>query len=244
MSQTTHNVVRSKQDRMTAVQTAINKTKMTTALVWNPWPGVMEQGVTTEAIKSPAKSGQVPEIIGEGQTLGDFMSPVLISFGSTLGLGGPVTQNTFDEARKRAKARYVTMGRTFYKEFASGNCTLFACAIIGMLSEQPKLLGPGVKVELLNLLNTEGGGGHAYVVVGRAAGDVNDVDTYGPDCFFVDQWYARQQGTQPGVQGVKDATPGNGVNPFWDATFDRFIREATTRVMLTFTSDELPQLRF
>ncbi|MEU9889706.1 hypothetical protein [Sphaerisporangium sp. NPDC051011] len=243
MSENTHIVVRSKNDQMSAVHIAINKTKMATAKVWNPWTSVCESGVNIDSIKTAAGGGQVPEIIRDEQTISDIKPVVLRSLGSDLGFNEPVNQSTFEEARKRARNKYVSVGRANYRSLASGNCTLFACCVIGMLAAQPALLGPGVKVELLNLVDTEGGSGHAYVVVGRAEGDVKDIGGYGPDCFFIDQWYARQRRTDPGIRGVKDATQGVEGNPFWDPAFVPFISHNTTpRLMLTFTSDELSKL--
>ncbi|GAA4200853.1 hypothetical protein GCM10022252_54690 [Streptosporangium oxazolinicum] len=241
MSQSTH--ATPKQIRMAAVQAAIAKTKMTTAKLWNPWPDVVDDTVDIKTLKAVAGGGNVPEIIPDGRRFSDLKPTHLTTLGTEAGLGGPVTQGTFDEARQKIKSKYVATGRANYRELANANCTLFACCVIGMLAAQPKLLGSGVKVELLNLLDTTGGGGHAYVVVGRAEGDVGDIETYGPDCFFIDQWYARHKSGTPGVQGVKDAIPGESPNPFWDPGFHTFVSEGTSpAVKLTFTSDELSKL--
>lgn len=241
MSQSTHTTP--KQARMAAVQTAIGKTKMTTAKLWNPWPQLLDDDVVIKRLEVAAGGGNVPEIIPDGQRFSDLKPVRLSVIGREAGLGGPVTESTFAEAREKIKSKYVATGRANYRGLASANCTLFACCVIGMLADQPKLLGSGVKVELINFRDTTGGAGHAYVVVGRAEGDVGDIKTYGSDCFFVDQWYARHKSGTPGVQGVKDAVPGESPNPFWDLDFYAFMSDETSPVVkLTFTSDELPKL--
>ncbi|GII78070.1 hypothetical protein Sru01_30520 [Sphaerisporangium rufum] len=232
-----------KQTRMSAVQAAITNTKMAGAKLWNAWPQLIETGVKQAERSAPAGGGNVPEIIPDGRSFDQIKKVHLRTLGDAAGLGGPVTAGNLAEARRRLRDQYVAAGRANYKGLLGGNCTLFACCVIGMLADQPDLLGKGVKVEVLNLLDTTGGSGHAYVVVGRADGDVKDIKTYGPDCFFVDQWYARHRGTEPGVLAVKDATPGEKGNRFWDFDFYAFIDDATIPALrLAFTSDELPGL--
>ncbi|MCW2882030.1 MAG: hypothetical protein JWQ95_6130 [Sphaerisporangium sp.] len=241
MSETTH--ASPKQVRMSAVQAAIAKTKMATAKLWNPWPQVLGDDVDIRTLKVAAGGGSVPEIIPDGQRFSELKAVHLARMGTEAGLGEPVTEATFSEAREKLRHKYVATGRANYRGLVSANCTLFACCVIGMLADQPKLLGSGVKVELLNFLDTTGGGGHAYVVVGRAEGDVKKIGSYGPDCFFIDQWYARHQSSALGARGVKDATPGQESNPFWDLDFYAFMDDETFPVVkLTFTSDDLLKL--
>ncbi|MEV8637427.1 hypothetical protein AB0395_37885 [Streptosporangium sp. NPDC051023] len=245
MSENTHGTADRKQARMAAVQAALGRTQMTTAKLWNPWTHVVEDGVDIKELQAPARRGEVPDIILDGQKFSDLKAVHLGPLGEAAGLGGPVTEATFDRARTELKKRYVAAGRAKYKTLASANCTLFACCVIGMFADQPELLGPGVKVELVNILDKTGGQGHAYVLVGRASGDVAQVGRYGTSCFFVDQWYARQQGSRPGTDGVKDATSihGDGKSPFWDLDYIGFITDETVpAIRLTFTSDELAAL--
>ncbi|MEO3808258.1 hypothetical protein ABGB17_04580 [Sphaerisporangium sp. B11E5] len=234
-----------KQQRMAAVTAAVGKTSMVTAKVWNPWDHVMETGVTTAELQANAVRGLVPDIIHDSDTFASI-KPVLRShYGAEAGLDGPLTEANFAEAKAALRKKYVRAGCRQYKNLPSGNCTLFACCVIGMLADQPDLLGPGVKVELVNLVDRKGGEGHAYVMVNRAPGDVKVAKSHGPDCFFVDIWYARQQRTVPGTNAVKDITPvDTSANPFWDFDFSAFIDEPENvpAVRLSFMSDELPKL--
>ncbi|WP_449064534.1 hypothetical protein [Planomonospora algeriensis] len=245
MSQGTHGTADPKQVRMAAVQAALDQTPMTTARLWNPWPQVVDDSLDIKALQAPARRGEVPDIIADGTTFATLKPVHRAPLGQAAGLDGPVTEATFDQARAELKRRYVAAGRAKYRTLTDGNCTLLACCVIGMLADRPELLGPGVTVELVNIVDTTGGHGHAYVVIGRASGDVGKIGGYGPECFFVDPWYARQQAAPPGTRAVKDATSiyGDGTSPFWDLDFIAFIDDDTTPVVrLTFTSDELAKL--
>jgi hypothetical protein len=233
-----------KQQRMAAVHQAIGNTTMPTAKVWNAWKRLLEDGVDIKTLEAVAKVGTVPNIIPDGRQFAAIKPVQLSRLGAEAGLDGPVTANTFGQAKLTLKNKYVRAGRAQYSTLDSGNCTLFACCVIGMLADQPRLLGPGVKVELVNIVDTTGGGGHAFVVVGRADGDINTLKSYGPDCFFIDVWYARQQLTDPGIRAVKDIVVHDSANnPFWDLNFFAFMDDENTfTVLLTFTSDELPTL--
>lgn len=230
-----------KAQRMTAVQEAIAKTAMPAARLWNPWPSVLEPGVNIATLKAAAGGGKVTEIIPDSVTIDQIPGVRRILLGTVAKLGGKLDAGNIGEARNRLKKQYVQTGMANYADLASGNCTLFACCVIGMLAHQPAILGPGVKVELFNLDDGDGNG-HAYVVVGRAGADVAQPESYGPDCFFIDQWYARHRATPPGVIPVKDpaAVPDS---TFSDPEFFKFIFSAAAiRPMLAFTSDQLPQL--
>ncbi|GAA3080973.1 hypothetical protein [Streptosporangium carneum] len=245
MSENTHGTVNLKQTQMAAVQAALDMTPLATAKVWNPWRHVVDSSLDVADLEAPAKRGEVPDIIADGKTFADLKAVQLGNLGAAAGLDGPVTGATFERARVELRKRYVAAGRAKYQTATSANCTLFACCVIGMFADRPDLLGPGVTVELVNILATVGGQGHAYVLVGRAPGDLHKIGTYGPSCFFVDQWYARQQAVKPGTNGVKDATSihGDGTSPFWDLDFVGFITDDTKlAVRLTFTSDELAEL--
>ncbi|MFC6085893.1 hypothetical protein [Sphaerisporangium aureirubrum] len=233
-----------KQQRMAAVHAAIAATTMPRALVWNPWKHVAEDGVDLLALSAPAQRGTVPDTIPDNREFSAIKAVQLSQLGAEAGYDGPVTEHTFADAKQRLRSKYVAAGRARYANLASGNCTLFACCVIGMLADQPRLLGPGVRVELFNLADTTGGGGHAYVVIGRADGDFRNLKTYGPDSFFVDVWYARQQLSSPGVNAVKDIVlHDTSNNPFWDLNFYSFMDDDNTFLLKhTFTSDELATL--
>lgn len=232
-----------KQLRMAAVQEALKRTKMVTAKVWNPWPdGVADKDVDLAAITAPVGSSSVPEVLPDNQVFSELKRAQLISLGAAAGLGGAVTAENLAEAKKALRKKYVQVGRANYRSLESANCTLFACCVIGMLADQPNLLGRDVKVELLNLPDL-GGGGHAYVVVGRADGDYKNLKTYGQDCFVIDIWYARQQSKAPGTSPVKDLSPDSD-SPFWDLNFYAFLDDGYNFLhKYTFVSQELAELR-
>jgi hypothetical protein len=230
-----------KAQRMIAVREAIAKTAMPAAGLWNPWPSIVETGVSIDKLKAAAGGGKVPEVIPDGVTIDQIPTVRRILLGGVAKLGGAVTGDNIGEARSRLAKLYVQTGMANYAGLASGNCTLFACCVIGMLARQPAVLGPGVKVELFNLDDGDGNG-HAYVVVGRAGADVAKPEGYGPDCFFIDQWYARHRATQPGVIPVKDPAATQD-STFHDPEFFQFIFSAAAiRPVLAFTSDQLPKL--
>ncbi|MBN6056814.1 hypothetical protein JYK22_33110, partial [Nonomuraea sp. RK-328] len=235
-------------ERMQNVQAAIEKTKMATAKLWNPWETVVEVGVDINKIKTPAGGGQVPETIPLGRTFADYGGVKLKLLAKSVDVETPTEQNFADIALK-LKDKYVEVGRTNYRALTGANCTLFACCVIGMLANEPQLLGKGVKVELFSLIESTGASGHAYVVVGRADCDPQDVDNYGPDCFFIDVWYARQRRTEPGIRAVKAATQDNAAG-FWDEHFIKDLIKSeglrakgikvTLVPKLLFTSGDLP----
>ncbi|TMR90587.1 hypothetical protein [Nonomuraea basaltis] len=249
MTETTHSGS-TRVERMKRVQEAIDKTGMASALLWNPWKGLMENADDLDEIKTPAGGGQVPEIIPIGKTYQDYAHSAVSRTKVTVAAKVDVlTPQNFDQVVIKLKDRYVEVGRTNFADLKSANCTLFACCVIGMLATTPQLLGPGVRVELFSLVESTGGAGHAYVVVGRADCEVKDVDAYGADCFFIDVWYARHRCTTPGTFSVKPATP-DGAGQFWDEFFLReCIKNETAKAKgvkitfvpkLSFTSDDLP----
>ncbi|NUW32998.1 hypothetical protein HTZ77_16365 [Nonomuraea sp. SMC257] len=247
MSESPSHSANPRMERMQRVQTAIEKTRMATAKLWNPWETVVEKGVEINKIKAPAGGGQVPETIPPSRAFTDYGSLKLRLLAKSVDIDTPTAQNFADIALK-LKDKYVEVGRTNYRTLDSANCTLFACCVLGMLADDSRLLGKGVKVELFNLVESTGASGHAYVVVGRADGDPQDVDSYGHDCFFIDVWYARQRRTEPGTRSVKAATPDDAAG-FWDETFIKDLikseglrkKGVTVNLVpkLLFTSDDL-----
>jgi hypothetical protein len=122
------------------------------------------------------------------------------------------------------------------KDFPSGVCTMFACAALGHLARNPDLLDPGSVVELFKYEGDQGG--HAFIVVNRA-GTPDDVDSWGPQCYVIDPWYARHRITPPGTNAVKDMTAGTA---FHDPAFVAFLKDANSRaVQVTFPHMQLIQ---
>jgi hypothetical protein len=226
---------------MAAVQLAIVKTKMPVAKLWNVWSSVLEGGVDVSALKTAAGGGKVTEVIPDSVTIDQIPNVRRILLGSVAKLGGPVTASNIGEARERLKKQYVQTGMANFAALPSGNCTLFACCVIGMLARQPDVLGPGVKVELFNIDDGDGNG-HAFIVVGRTGNAIAQATDYGLDCFFIDVWYARHRATAPGVIPVKDPTATTGSTLDDPAFFQFIFSAAAIRPVLAFTSDELPKL--
>jgi hypothetical protein len=123
---------------------------------------------------------------------------------------------------------YIRDGRAKLKNQAFyGVCNDFAWAVTSLLvatkypapfSKQPALLPNGTRVEVYGIVGTQEAK-HMFTVVGRAAdSDPGKYQTWGPDCFVVDQWYALQTGTLP----VKRLSAGPCYDPafiqWWDST--------------------------
>jgi hypothetical protein len=226
---------------MDAIQGAIDKTGLATAKVWNPWNSVLDEQVSTKEVVASVGSSAVPDVISDSRQFASLRGVEKTAFGTAAQLGGPVTPDNFADAKKRLRRAYLQVGAASYKNLAGANCTLFACAVIGMLADQAAIIPDGTTVELLNLLGA--GSGHAYVVINRTGGTLEDPATYGPDAFLVDQWYARQQFTDQGKLGVKDPRI-LGHSRYADLNFYAWISdEPKIAVRLLFTKDDLAGFR-
>lgn len=241
MTETTHQID-AKTQQMTAIQKMITGTGMATAKLWNAYPRIVEQGIDLRSIEAPATSTSVTvtEVLPDGQPFDRISKKRLIAAKYALSLPGFVTAENVADVRQRLRHRYVNTGAVNYIRLPSGNCTLFACCVIGMLAANPGLGGnPGPRVELFNVFDGVSDS-HNFVVVGRTGTDLDDLASYGPGCFFIDQWYARHRATKPGTQGVKDPA-SNGT--FSDQAFFDFIFSYTYKTsVLSFTWDELAPL--
>ncbi|MEV0197911.1 hypothetical protein [Nonomuraea sp. NPDC050691] len=72
MSENPSHPANPRMERMQRVQTAIEKTRMASAKLWNPWESVVEDGVEIKKIKVAAGGGQVPETIPLGRRFADY----------------------------------------------------------------------------------------------------------------------------------------------------------------------------
>jgi len=143
---------------MERVQNAINQTGLGTAKVKNPWPTVMERGVTTEDILQPPKdyAGKVQEPIPFGVPLKNLRIAEKTKLASALG-SEKLAEANYSKALKKVTEDYVEASKANYRNLKNDNCTLFACCTIGMLAQNPKLLPEGIRVELFNLTESTGG---------------------------------------------------------------------------------------
>jgi hypothetical protein len=213
---------------MTSINQGLLNTPLRKANVWNPFPSLAE-GATVEFSASPGQDPMVPETIPDGKMFGNATRTEKITFvaaakhNSLLDKDAELhelTSAVFERLRSKLKADYLKRGDESIKNFPSGVCTMFACAILGYLARNNNLLDPGSVVELFKYDGEQGG--HAFVVVNRA-GQADCVDKWGAQCYTIDPWYARHKITPPGSNPVKDMTAGTD---FYDSNFNDFLKDA------------------
>ncbi|GAA2698203.1 hypothetical protein [Nonomuraea recticatena] len=229
---------------MTAVNQSLQSTSLSRARIWNPFPSLAE-GSTATFSAPPELSPKVPEVIEDSRVFGTASRNEKIAAAAAAKNCGlldgqlewsTLTAPVFEQLRTRLKIDYLKHGAESIKDFSSGVCTMFACAALGHLARNHNLLDPGSVVELFKY---DGGqGGHAFIVVNRA-GTPDDVDSWGPQCYVIDPWYARHRITAPGTNAVKDMTAGTA---FHDPAFVAFLKDANSRaVQVTFPHMQLIQ---
>ncbi|GII93548.1 hypothetical protein [Sinosporangium siamense] len=234
----------SKLTAMTAINQALQNTRLHTAKIWNPFTSIAE-GPTANFSAPPGTDHKVPQLIADAKTFANATRGEKINFAGAAKNHGlldkelewnALTSPIFEQLRARLKTGYLKRGAESLGEFTSSVCTGFACAVLGHLALHNDLLDQGSVVELVNYDGLQGG--HAFVVVNRA-GTANDVDSWGPQCYTIDPWYARHRTTAPGSNPVKDMTPGSA---FSDPQFNTFLKDADSRsVQVTFTHADLIQ---
>lgn len=235
----------SKIEVMRKLQDALSETAIVKAKIWNPWDDACEEGIDLKEIQGKPELTAAPTTIPEDAT---FQGLKLVTKSAYVAryrelsksMDVDLTAQTFDGAKILLKTGYLQWGRSNWRVVTGGNCTYLAGVTIGFLSDNSKLVPEGATVEQFNLLAR--GEGHAFVVIGRDPQSTPAIlATWGDKCFIVDQWYARQRVTSPGIFAVKDLTEGS---PFYDPAFLKFIREGGTISRgPAFSYLELTQLR-
>lgn len=215
-----------KLDTMAALQTALSKTAIATAKIWNPWDDACEKGVNLDEICGKPDLTAAPTTIPEDATFTTYGMVKLRGFeGRFRELSKPaevsLTEKTFDQAKTLLKKGYLQWARMNWRGVKGGNCTYLAGVVIGFLSENAQLVPSGATVEQFNL--EEAGQGHAFVVIGREpSSKPADLSTWGSACFVVDQWYARQRITSPGTNAVKEIA--DTTSSYYHADFVKFLK--------------------
>lgn len=127
------------------------------------------------------------------------------------------------EIKAILKREYVAAARSASNGFTAGVCTRFAGVVIGTLATPPgtKLLYAGIKVERMDFARSNG---HAFVVVNRFEGELNDPATWGEHAFIIDAWYGRHFKTEPGMIAVKNVT-GQPGDLYLDPAFNAWIKQ-------------------
>ena len=235
----------SKAEVMRKLQEALSETAIVKAKIWNPWDDACEEGIDLKEVQGVANLTAAPTTIPEDTRFGDLKLVTKAAYVAryrelSKSMDVNLTAETFDSARLLLKTGYLQWGRANWRGVTGGNCTYFAGVTIGFLSDNSKLVPEGATVEQFNLLAR--GEGHAFVVIGRDPQSTSaTLATWGKRCFIVDQWYARQRRTSPGIFAVKDLEQDS---PFYDAAFLKFIREGGTISRgPAFSYQELTQLR-
>ena len=211
---------------MSTLQEALGGTAIAKAKVWNPWDLACEDGVNLDEVQGTASLTAAPTTISEDATFAGLKLVTKSAYVAryrelSKSMDVELTSETFGAARVLLKTGYLQWGRANWKGVKNANCTYFAGVTIGFLSDNIKLVPEGATVEQFNLLAS--GEGHAFVVIGRDPESTPaTLTTWGKDCFIVDQWYARQRVTKPGIFAVKDLVEDS---PFYDAAFLKFLLE-------------------
>ncbi|MEV4164630.1 hypothetical protein [Nonomuraea dietziae] len=234
----------SKLTAMTAINQSLQSTSLSSARVWNPFHSLAE-GPTAAFSARPDLDPQVPQVIADAKTFANASRNEKITFAAAAKHSGlldkelewsALTAQVFEQLRTQLKIDYLKRGDESIKNFSSGVCTMFACAVLGHLARNHNLLDPGSVVELFKYEGDQGG--HAFIVVNRQ-GTPDDVDSWGPQCYVIDPWYARHRITAPGTNAVKDMTAGTA---FHDPAFVAFLKDANSRaVQVTFPHMQLIQ---
>ncbi|MEV7965827.1 hypothetical protein AB0O34_07565 [Sphaerisporangium sp. NPDC088356] len=234
----------SKITAMTAINQSLQNTALSSARVWNPFHTLAE-GPTNVFSANPGWSPMVPEVIPDAKTFANAGRGEKITYSGLAKQAGlldkdlewtDLTSPVFERLRGKLKIDYLKRGAESIKNFPSGVCTMFACAVLGHLAVNNNLLDNGSVVELFKYEGDQGG--HAFIVVNRM-GAANDVDSWGAECYTIDPWYARHRINAPGSNPVKDMTAGTN---FSDPLFNTFLKDANSRTaMVTFTHLELIQ---
>jgi hypothetical protein len=234
----------SKITAMTAINQSLQNTPLRNAGVWNPFPSIAE-GATAAFSAAPGTDPKVPQVIPDTKTFANATRNEKITFAASAKHNGLLDKDlewdalsspVFEQLRTRLKIEYLKRGDESIGNFPSGVCTMFACAVLGHLARNHNLLDPGSVVELFKYEGDQGG--HAFTVVNRQ-GTPDDVDSWGPQCYAVDPWYARHRSTAPGSNTVKDMTAGTA---FFDQGFVAFLKDAKSRTaQVTFTHMDLIQ---
>jgi hypothetical protein len=224
-AETTTTGVSGKLAVMGALQTALAKTAIVSAKIWNPWDEACEPGIDLSTVRGTPDLTAAPITIPEDAT---FATSGLVSKTSYLGrfreLSKPqdvsLTAQTFDQAKVLLKKGYLQWARANWRGVKGGNCTYLAGVVVGFLSENAHLVPRGATVEQFNL--AQSGQGHAFVVIARdPASNPADLSAWGSACVIVDQWYARQRVTAPGTNAVKEIA--DTASSYYDAGFRKFL---------------------
>jgi hypothetical protein len=230
---------------MTALQQALAETRIATAKVWNPWAEVCETGIDRTEIQGTPGLTAAPQTIPEDQTFASFTGAQKRVYAGRMrqlakDFELELTEDTLATAKLLMKTEYLQWGRANWKGFAGGNCTAFAGVTAGFLAENMKLVPSGATVEQFNL--SEGGQGHAFLVIGRdPSSKPGTPATWGDKCFIVDQWYARQRVSAPGKYAVKDSV--GSTSDFSDEAFWKFLSTGRISRGPAYTYEQMTTLR-
>lgn len=208
---------------MDAVQSLIGQSRVATAKLWNPYRELTE--VDMKTITAPPGNVTLPATIPDTITsIGSLGRVERRKFGLEKAESDAATtmsEAEFQAERERRRRAYVRWGKEQVQGFFSGNCSWFAAVTLGLLGsgEGLRALPADAVVELFGFSASDG---HAFLVVNRRRGDLDNPASWGPDAFAVDQWFARQRAEAPGRYAVKDVT-GKVGDKYFDAAFNTFI---------------------